>query len=1110
MKHLLLFSLATLVPFCGTASTGHTDHDHQEHGGSFIENLGQWPAPVRFRADVNGGALFLENNGWAWSKLEASAADRMHDFATLTAEEQRTLQFNGHAWRMRFVGGAGEAPKGLDKAAFYHNYFLGNDSRSWKGHVGVFGKVHQASVWPGIDVALSLVGGNFKYDVLIAPGANEKLVALAYDGLMGMSINEAGELLMKTSVGDVTELAPVAFYGDEIGGPIACRFVLEGSTVRFAFPNGFDKNRPVVIDPVLVAGTYSGATGASNYGHCAAYDDQGHIYSAGRNFGPTYPATVGAFQTSMGGGGTDISLSKYNPDGSELIWAAYLGGSNGENPHSLIANSLSELVVLASTSSTNFPITDGAFDGTLADQDIAVVHIAADGSSLIGSTFVGGSGSDGTNSMGGNYGEAYRGEVYTDAVNNILVASFSSSADFPTTSGAFQSMHGGGQDGVVFKLDPSCSNVLASSYLGGSSDDNAMGIRVAENGEIFVTGASASSDFPMTSGGFQTSFQGGARDGYIVRLSADLTSMVNGSFFGTTGSDRPYFLDTDSEDRVWIYGQTDGEVGVFPEGTFGSTGNGNLFLAKFLSDLSDAPVTTMIPGSAVPVAFLVDVCDHVYISGYNSNGALPTTPDALYTTGSFYLASFDVDLTGILFGTYYGGSHVDGGTSRFDKNGVVYQGVCSGGQSMQSTSWAFAPNNQIAWDIAVFKIDFETAGVQANITSNALTGCVPATFELNATGQAVEFTWDLGDGSPLQTGQQITVSYDQIGAYVITLIGSDPGACNLADTTYITLNVYDPNELLAAFEATPQSTCDGYFLQLENNSVGATQYSWDFGDNTTSNAAAPTHEYAGPGTYTVYLEALNTFCVDSTDVSVPVTFTVPSIPFELASPAFMCPGGTVQVSAGAGYDTYLWSTNAQVPAITVSTPGVYTVVVTDGFCVAQDSVDVLLVPSPEPLPDQVICPRGELSLVPGVPVTEILWSTGSSTTAIQVEETGTYSFVAVDEQGCTFRDTVEVMRLPDATLPGFIPNVFTPNGDNKNDRFQVDGEGLLDFRMQVYDRWGLKMFETTRISNGWNGGLDNATAAAVPEGTYYYIIDFRDRCADDQATTKTGHVTLLR
>lgn len=1112
MKQLLAVGALSLFQVCAAHAAHDHAHDapHAQAAHAFVENEGQWRAPFLFRADLNGAALFVEKNGWTWAKLEPSASDRMHDFSELSPEERATLRFNGHAWRMRFVGAAPEsAPQGLVRAGHDIHFFLGNDQRMWRSHVGAFGEVVQHAVWPGIDVVLKTVGFDLKYDVLVAPGADAARVALAYEGLEDMKVGEDGVLVLKTSVGDVTEMAPVAFYGDDAGGPIACRFDLRGATVGFVFPDGYDRSRPVVIDPVLVAGTYSGATGASNYGHCAAFDNEGNIYTAGRNFGPTYPATVGAFQTQPGGGGTDMSLSKYNPDGSELIWAAYLGGSNGENPHSLVANALGELIVLGSSNSANFPVTDGAFDPTVNGEDITVTHISADGSTLLGSTFLGGSGSDGLNQMYANYGEEYRGEVFTDALGNILIVSFTSSSDFPVTAGAVQASLGGGQDGVVSKLDPTCSQLLASTYLGGTSDDNAMGIRVAENGELFVTGSTESADLSMPTGGFLDSYQGGERDGYVLRYSADLTTIVAGTFFGTSSSDRPYFIDLDSEDNVWIYGQTDGVVPVYPAGTYGTEG-GDIFLAKFSADLTDAPITTAIEGSAAPVAFLVDVCDHVYISAYNVFGALPTTADALYPSGGFYLAVFDVDMADLIYGTYYGGSHVDGGTSRFDKNGVVYQGVCSGGNSMQSTPWAYATDNQVGWDIAVFKIDFESAGVQANITTNAQNGCVPATFNLIATGQATEFIWDIGDGSPIQTGTQISVTFEETGTYVVTLIGNDPGSCNLADTTYITLNVYDPNELVAAFTPTPLSTCDGFILQVENNSIGANQYAWDFGDGTTGAGLAPSHEYDEAGTYTVVLEVTNTVCADTADIAVPVTFVVPTLPFEPASPAILCPGATAQITAGTGFDSYVWTTGGTTASITVSTVGEYGVTVTDGACEATGMIEVVAAPVPPPMEDKVFCPGGTFVLAVPYPVTSILWSNGATTPNFELEDSGSYSFIAVDGNGCTVRDTVEVITISAERGPELIPNVFTPNGDSKNDRFQVDAPGLVDFRMEVYDRWGLKMYETNNIQNGWNGGLDNRTGNAVPDGTYFYVIDFRDVCSNEGPVTRTGHLTLLR
>ncbi len=1112
MKHALSIVLGSFVAAAAVAHTHDGEHPHApaKNNYSFVENLGQWPDAVLFRTHVNGAALFVEEHAWTWSKFEASAVDRMHDIATLSKEERDALQFNGHAWRMHFVDATGSArPKGVDKFAHYQNYFIGNDRALWHGHVGAYGSLEQKDVWPGIDMVMRTLEGNFKYDVVLHPGADNGRIALAYDGLEGMALGERGELILKTSVGEVMEMAPVAFYADDEDERISCRFVLDGNTVRFAFPNGYDEDRTVVIDPVLIAATYSGATGDSNYGHCATYDDAGNIYTGARNFGPTYPATVGAFQTTMGGGGTDISLSKYNPDGSDLIWAAYLGGSNGENPHSLIVNAQGELIVLGSTDSNDFPVTDGSFDETHnGENDIVLVHIAADGSSLIGSTYIGASGSDGYNQMWGNYGEAYRGEVYVDMQGNILVASFTSSADFPVTPGVWQTELAGEQDGVLVKMDPTCSQVLASTFVGGSSSDNAMGIRIAQNGDIFVAGITQSSDMTFPTGALMDAYQGGERDAYVLRLTSDFTTAVAGTYFGTADSDGAYFIDTDTDDNVWIFGQSTGEVPIFPTGTYGSSGE--IFLLKLTPQLNETLVSTMIPGNMAPVAFLVDVCNHVYISGYNTGGTLPTTSDALYQDGGFYLAAFDVDMTTILFGSFYGGSHVDGGTSRFDKNGIIYQGVCSGGNSMQSTTWAWRTTNAIAWDIAVFKIDFAVAGVQANIFSTSTTGCVPVTFTLNAVGQATLFTWDFGNGLPLQTGNEVNVSYDTPGAYPVILIGTDPNSCNLADTTYITLNVYDPEELLADFQPTPVSSCDGYFLQVDNSSIGANQYTWNFGDGASSAAFEPVHEYAGPGTYTVALEVRNSICVDTASVDLPVTFVVPQLPFDPPSPVPLCPGGDAVLTAGTGFDSYAWSTGGNSSSISVDEPGYYLITVTDGACEAVDSVQVLQSLPHPPMPDVYKCAGGSVSISPGFAVSSILWSNSQNTPTITVDEDGIYTFTAIDDVGCEATGAITVVEIPVDRGDGFIPNVFTPNNDQKNDQFLIVGEGLQNFSMEIYDRWGLKMFETATQTKGWNGGLDNATGDVVPDGTYYYIIKFRDICSTEPSTTHTGHVTLLR
>ena len=382
----------------------------------------------------------MERNGISWVKYEDGTSEKIHNSAELSKAERDAMVIKGHAWRMRFFQPSQDlSVSAEDIQPGYENYFLGNEPSKWKHHVPAFSEVIYNNVWEGIDVRYHAVDGNLKYDVLLKANSDPNDVAFYFDGLDGIAVNADGQLIMLTSVGNVVELKPIAFYSDGTKEPLKCDFQVRHGMLRFLLEEGYDHDRPITIDPVLIASTLSGAVGSDNYGHCATYDNSENIYSGARNFGSGYPATVGAFQIANGGGGTDMSFSKYNPDGSNLIWATYLGGSSGENPHSMIVNSLGELCILGSTSSSNYPVSSAAMSSSNGGgTDMVITHFSADCSSVIGSTYVGGTAEDGVNSMWGNYGETYRGEIFLDGANNILVASFTSSSNFPTTAGCLQ------------------------------------------------------------------------------------------------------------------------------------------------------------------------------------------------------------------------------------------------------------------------------------------------------------------------------------------------------------------------------------------------------------------------------------------------------------------------------------------------------------------------------------------------------------------------------------------------------------------------------------------------------------------------------------------------
>ncbi|MDQ3102062.1 MAG: hypothetical protein M3R08_11790, partial [Bacteroidota bacterium] len=659
--------------------------------------------------------MFLEKDGITWVKLQEDAGDIMHDITELPIDQRQEILLSGHAWRMKFSGTGEPTITASDPATHTYNYFLGNDPTKWRSGVKLMGVVTYGNVWPGIDVVFKgTKNGNLKYDIVVHPGADPAVIGMSFEGIDGIRVSEQGELILPTSVGEVKELSPLAFYENNENEQVRSAFLLDNGILGFSIAD-HDPSRTLVIDPELIAATYSGAVSEDNYGHCATYDEEGNIYTGARSFGSGYPTTLGAFQANYGGGYVDMSLSKLNPDGSQLLWASYLGGSADDLPHSLIVNAQGELCVLGTTGSTDYPVTASAFQSASGGStDMVVTVFSTDGTALTGSTYVAGSASDGYNGMTGNYGEAYRGEILVDGSDNILVASFTSSGDFPVTSGAYQTTLGGTQDAVVLSLNNSCSDLLWSTYLGGAQNDGAFGIRVIGS-DVVVCGQTFSVDFPTTAGAYQTSLQGG-QDGFVVRLNNNGSQLLASTYFGTSAADRPYFIDNDSNDDLWIYGQTQGVLPVQPADVF-SEPNGTIFLAKFNPILSQLLVSTSFGESfssaMTPVAFLVDNCDKIYVSGYYAVSGLPLTANSLASDGNFYLAAFDVDMSDLVFGTYYGGDHVDGGTSRFDKNGIVYQGVCATGNSMQTTPWAHATSQQISWDVGVFKIDFQVAGVTA-------------------------------------------------------------------------------------------------------------------------------------------------------------------------------------------------------------------------------------------------------------------------------------------------------------------------------------------------------------------------------------------------------------
>ncbi|MCC7224536.1 MAG: PKD domain-containing protein [Chitinophagales bacterium] len=1035
---LLLACCTSVMPLLADGESGIDTHSHSL---SFVENRGQWHHNVRFRADLGDlNALFLEPRAFTYTYYDMDDVAQLHDLSQASVDEKNAFRLHGHTYKVRFLGASNTTPMtGYDKRSDYNNYFIGDDPTRWASHAEIFDRVTYSNLYEGIDLSVYSRDAALKYDFVVSEEANPYLIHLFYDGADNLALQEDGSLQIETSVGLIRELRPYSYQlvaGDTVAVP--CRFLLnEDNVVSFFFPTGYDHKLPLIIDPVVVAATLSGST-ATNYGHCATFDNDGNIYTGAISFGAGYSVSTGAFDVSFNGGGVDIAISKYNPTGTTRLFGTYIGGGSGDYPHSLIANNDNEIYVYGSSDSNNYPTTDNSImDIPGGGTDIVVSHISDDGGTLLASTYIGGSNEDGRNIIGPNYGDTYRGEIMLDAANNVYIASCTQSNNFPITEGAFQTTFNPlatpgliAQDGVVFKLSADFNALVFSTYLGGDGSDMVYGIRIADDGSMYVCGGAGDDNFPaITPDGLFTDHSGANFDGFVSHLSADGTTVLHGTFWGSGNDDQAYFIDLDrNNDRVLIYGQSFGTMPI-SSGAWGVEGSA-LFIGAFSMALDFPIYNTTVGGvdfnAGVPVAFLIDQCGYIYFSCYSAGSGWELTPDAVFSTGGFYVGVLEPDAVGLHYATYYTSNHVDGGTSRFDKRGIVYQGVCSGGDFATNPD-AWATDQMGAWDIGVFKINFETPLVIADIsTEDPIIACAPHTINFdNQSINATTYFWDFGDGIT-SSDSLPTHTFSNAGSYNVMLIAANPESCNLADTTYMTITLTGAAGLELGG---PYELCSGTLL-LDATTAGATAYLWSTGETIPSITVSTT------GTYGV---SVTTDCGIVSDLVVVDAPLPPTL--DLGGPYVACEAPILLNATTAGATAYLWNNGATEATIPFAAVGAYSVTVTTPCATLTDEATVL---PPPPLSvdlgdDWFVCSTTPLvlsNLTDDVGV--YLWSNGSQESSIAPTAAGTYSLtltdicgqMATDEVTITYKPNINALGIADFALcedSTAIVNAATPN-----------------------------------------------------------------------------------
>lgn len=871
----------------------------------FIANHGQWEEQVLYKAKLNGATLFAEAD-----RLTLVLPDQQQLSAFHEAKFNPNLSHNGKidasAYQMVFRG-CNTSPKvsGQGQYNYHHNYFIGNDSQRWASRVPLYNEIYYSNLYDGIDLRLFQHENMLKYEFTVAAGANPQQIAIDYVGVNSLTTNN-GNLIIKTEFGQTLELAPFAYQLNDQQDTISigCKFKIKKNTITYQLDN-YDKNKALIIDPTLIFSSYSGSS-ADNWGFTATYDKHGNLYGGGIAFDIGYPTQVGHhYQINYGGGACDVAISKFDSTGSQLHYSTYLGGNASECPHSMFVNDNDELYVFGTTGSPNFPVSNQAFDDSFNGgssitvntlltypygSDIFIVKFSDDGDNLLASTYIGGSSNDGLNTgqpLKKNYADESRGEIIVDGQSNVYVVSCTFSEDFPTTSGSFQPTFNGGKDGCVLKLDQNLSSLIWSSYFGGSGSEACYSMDLSSDNSVYLCGGTTTTNLSTTPAAVQNTYGGGSCDGFIAHISENGDQLLQCSFLGKTDYDQCYLLKLNRNNHPYVFGQTSAAGNSWWVNTLYGQPGGGQFLTHLTPNLdsiiwSTAYGTGNEQGPDIsPTALLVDLCNTVYMSGWGSrqlNGfggtqGLPVTADAYQTTtdGSDYYficlrENGNVPVYATFFGSPFSSEHVDGGTSRFDKKGKIYQAICAGcggDDNFPTTPGAWSESNGSSnCNLGVVKMDFNLPLIIADFQAPSIV-CFPDTvFFINNSqtlSPATQFHWDFGDG----TGSDERApahQYAQGGNYTVTLRIVDESSCNLADS--ISKNIL----VLTGSSQTlnPKNICRGDFTQIGISPASGSdiQYHWT-PSNTLSNPSI-SNPIASPSETTTYQLIITTpYCTDT-------------------------------------------------------------------------------------------------------------------------------------------------------------------------------------------------------------------------------------------------------
>lgn len=523
----------------------------ESNEGSAPISLGDTPLEISPEVEQKLSSMagwFTKNQGQIENsevKYVYSASDMSLEFIesgyliALTNEENLTTVVN-----VTFGGANRVVPEGRGELSHRSNYFVGNDSRNWRSGVRNFEEVVYGNLYNGIDLKFYCDEEGLKYDFVVQPRADPNKISMEYQGANTLDISNDGSLLIQTQHGVLEDKPPYSYQKmDDQEIRVTSNYRILGMTVGFDLGE-YDRSSILIIDPILYS-TFIGGSGSEN-ARRIAIDDDDFVYVASHTHSLDFPTTSACYDDSKNNG-TDTVVYKFNADLKSLEYSTYLGGHGTDRVRGMCIDSQGCAYITGWMNSDDYPTTPGCFDDTKnGNWDGVVAKLSADGSELIYSTYIGGGGSDRT-----------RG-IDVDSEGFAYATGLTDSEDFPTTPGCFKDTKvEGTMQAFVLQLNQDGTDVIYSTYLGGT-DSNGYDLVVDSEENVYISGDTATADFPTTPGCYDNTFNG-ATDIFLCKMrlkGQGFLDLIYSTYIGGAGLESYPGITIDDTNDVYMTGAT--------------------------------------------------------------------------------------------------------------------------------------------------------------------------------------------------------------------------------------------------------------------------------------------------------------------------------------------------------------------------------------------------------------------------------------------------------------------------------------------------------------------------------------------------------------------------